>query len=144
MSESSIENLVDSFYTLHVSTDGAQFNKIPHLTSCSAPSEAKVLDDVTATDDNRTVNAPVNFRENGELDFEYVLNPDDETHQALQTAFDEGKELTFQIKYTKAQSESRQFKAIIAELTTNHEDTKKKLRKTGKLTITGDVTKIGG
>nr|WP_315041311.1 hypothetical protein [uncultured Moraxella sp.] len=138
-----VENMVDSFYQLHVSKDGQAFTKLAHLTSCGVPNEAKVLDDVTATDDKRTVQAVVDFKEESELEFEYVLEPRDATQQMVQDAFDAGTELTFQIKFVNIASESRQFKGLIAELTTDNEDTKKKLRKKGKISITGEVTKIG-
>lgn len=139
----SAENTKDSFYQLFVSADGqaSTFKKVAHLTSCGVPSEAKVLDEITATDDRRTVKAPVDFKEESELEFEYVLLPDDTTHQLIQSSFDSGSELVFQLKFVEAPSESRQFKGVISELTTNAEDTKKKLRKKGKISITGDVTK---
>lgn len=139
----SADNTKDSFYQLLVSADGqaSTFKKVAHLTSCGVPSEAKVLDEITATDDRRTVKAPVDFKEESELEFEYVLLPDDTTHQLIQSSFDSGRELVFQLKFVEAPSESRQFKGVISELTTNAEDTKKKLRKKGKISITGDVTK---
>lgn len=139
----SAENTKDSFYQLFVSATGeaSSFKKVARLISCGVPSEAKVLDDITATDDRRTVKAPVDFREESELEFEYILLPDDTTHQLLQTSFEGSKELHFQLKFIEATGESRQFKGIISELTTNAEDTKQKLRKKGKISITGNVTK---
>ena len=139
----SAELTKDSFYQLFVSATGAaqSFKKVERLTSCSVPSEAKVLDEITSTDDRRAIKAPVDFKEESEIEFEYVLLPDDVTHQLLQTSFDSGKELTFQLKFMEATSESRQFKGIISELTTVAEDTKKKLRKKGKISITSDITK---
>lgn len=139
----SAENTKDSFYELLVSETGAaqSFKKVERLTSCGVPNDAKVLDEVTSTSDRRTVKVPVDFKEESEIEFEYVLLPDDTTHQLIQTAFDGNKELTFQLKFIEAAAESRQFKGIIAELTTDAEDTKKKLRKKGKITITGEITK---
>lgn len=137
-----VENLVDSFYTLHVSADGAQFQKIEHLQKCDHPSEEKTLDEVTATDDRRTVKAPVDFKQESELEFEYILDPKDSTHQLIQTSFEGGKELYFQLKYVVATGESRQFKGMVSKLTTDNSDTKKKLRKTGTISITGDVIRI--
>lgn len=139
----SAENTKDSFYQLYVSADGtpSSFKKVERLTKCGVPSEAKVLDEVTATDDRRTVKVPVDFKEESELEFEYVLLPDDVTHKLIQSSFETGKELTFQLKFVEATSESRQFKGIISELTTDAEDTKKKLRKKGKISITADTTK---
>lgn len=139
----SAENTKDSFYELLVSETGAaqSFKKVERLTLCGVPNDAKVLDEVTSTSDRRTVKVPVDFKEESEIEFEYVLLPDDTTHQLIQTAFDGNKELTFQLKFVEAAAESRQFKGIIAELTTDAEDTKKKLRKKGKITITGEITK---
>lgn len=139
----SAENIKDGFYQLFVSADGqaSSFKKIARLTSCGVPSEVKVLDDITATDDRRTVKVPVDFKEESEIEFEYVLVVEDATHQLLQSSFETGKELTWQLKFVEAASESRQFKGIISELTTDAEDTKKKLRKKGKISITGDVSK---
>lgn len=139
----SAENTKDSFYQLFVSANGeaSSFKKVERLINCGAPSEAKVLDEITATDDRRTVKAAVDFKEESELEFKYVLLPDDTTHQLLQTSFEQGKELTFQLKFLEATGESRQFKGMIAELTTDAEDTKKKIRKKGKIAITGDVVK---
>ena len=139
----SAENTKDSFYELHVSETGAasSFKKVERLTMCGVPNDAKVLDEVTSTSDRRTVKVPVDFKEESEIEFEYVLLPDDETHTLIQTSFDGNKELTWQLKFVEATGESRQFKGIIAELTTDAEDTKKKLRKKGKITITGEITK---
>ena len=139
----SAENAKDSFYQLFVSAGGqsGSFKKVERLTSCGVPNEAKVLDDITATDDRRTIKAPVDFKEEAELEFEYVLLPGDETHQLIQTSFDNGKELVWQLKFVEATGESREFKGMIAELTTDAEDTKKKLRKKGKITITDEVKK---
>ena len=137
-----VENLVDSFYTLHVSATGTDYKKVEHLQKCDQPSEENVLDEVTATDDHRTVKAVVKFKEDSELEFEFILDPKDTTHQLIQKNFEDGKELHWQYKYTEAPSESRQFKGMISKLTTDSSDIKKKLRKTGTITITGDVTKI--
>lgn len=138
-----VEKTKDSFYQLLVSSTGASssFKKLERLLKCGVPSEAKVLDDITETDDRRQINAVVDFKENSEIELEYVLLPEDTVHQLMQTAFESGDEVYFQIKFIEAASESRQFKGIISELTTDAEDTKKKLRKKGKIVITGDVTK---
>lgn len=139
----SAENAKDSFYQLFVSANGQaqSFKKVILLQKCGVPSEAKVLDDITATDDRREIKVPVDFKEGSEIDFEYVLDPADTTHQLLQTSFEGAKELVFQLKFVEVPTESRQFKGIISELTTDNDDTKKKLRKKGKISITGEVTK---
>lgn len=143
----SIDKTKDAFYSLHVALastkplTGASFKKVERLMSCGMPNEAKVTDDITATDDRRTINAVVDFKESSELEFEYVLVQDDTTHALLQTSFENGAELVFQIKFAEIPSESRQFKGIISELTTNADDVKKKLRKKGKIVMTSDSTK---
>ncbi len=143
----SVDKAKDSFYTLHVASantnplTAASFKKVERLTSCGMPNEAKVTDDITSTDDRRTVSAVVDFKEGGEIEFEYVLLQDDTTHALLQTSFESGAELVFQLKFAEMPSESRQFKGIISELTTNADDTKKKLRKKGKIVMTSDSTK---
>ena len=72
-----VANLVDSFYQLFVSTDGEDFKKVEHLTKCSVPSDEKVLDDVTATDDKRTIKAVVDFKEESDIELEFVVDPED-------------------------------------------------------------------
>lgn len=139
-----VANLLDSFYTLSVSNDGRTFKKVEHLQKCGVPTEEKVMDEVTATDDKRTVKAVVDFKEESEIEFEMVHEPQDEGQTIINTAFKSGAELTFKLEFVKATSESRQFKGIISKLTLDNEDTKKKLRKTGTISITGDVTEIGG
>lgn len=137
-----VANLVDSFYQLFVSTDGEDFKKVEHLTKCSVPSDEKVLDDVTATDDKRTIKAVVDFKEESEIEFEFVVDPEDAAQKLVQKAFDDGSELHFQLKFVKASSESRKFTGLISKLSVDNEDTKKKLCKTATIAITGDVSKI--
>lgn len=48
-----VANLLDSFYTLPVSTTEDDFKKVEHLQKCAVPTEEKVMDEVTATDDKR-------------------------------------------------------------------------------------------
>lgn len=137
-----VANLVDSFYQLFVSTDGEDFKKVEHLTKCSVPSDEKVLDDVTATDDKRTIKAVVDFKEESEIEFEFVVDPEDAAQKLVQKAFDDGSGLHFQLKFVKASSESRKFTGLISKLSVDNEDTKRKLRKTATIAITGDVSKI--
>lgn len=139
----SAENTKDSFYQLFVSADGQSgtFKKVERLLKCDPPNEAKEEDDITSTEDRQTVKAPVDFKSESQIEFEYVLLPDDETHKLLQTSFDTGKELTFQFKFIEVPSESREFKGMISDLTVNAEDTKRKLRKKGKITITSKTKK---
>lgn len=139
-----VANLVDSFYTVHVSSTDTDFKKVAHLQKFGLPNEQKVLDDVTSTDDTRQIQAVVGFKENGELDFEYVIDPSDEGQQIIQNAFDAGTEITVQVRFVHLSSESRQFKGLVAELSVDNDDTKKKLRKKGKLTTTSDITKTAG
>lgn len=143
----SVDKTKDSFYTLYVATATAQapqasaFKKVERLLKCDPPNEAKTTDDITATDDRRQVNGVVDFKEESELEFEYVFLQGDTTHALLQTNFEGGIEMIFQIRFAEAPSESRQFKGIIKELTTDASDTKKKLRKKGKISMTSDATK---
>ncbi|OAV32276.1 hypothetical protein AO366_0346 [Moraxella catarrhalis] len=138
-----VANLLDSFYTLSVSTTEDDFKKVEHLQKCVVPTEEKVMDEVTATDDKRTVKAVVDFKEESEIEFEFVHEPSDEGQKIINTAFETGAELNFKLEFVKAASEGRKFKGIISKLSIDNEDTKKKLRKTGTISITGDVAKIG-
>ena len=140
----SVANLVDTRYQLLVATDdqGAVFKKLNHLEKCAYPSLEKVMDEVTPTDANRTIKAPVNFIEEGEIEFSFVLDPQDEVHTALQTAFKEGKKVVCQLKITKADALNVQFDALIANLTPNLDDIKKKVRMDGRLTITSDLSPV--
>lgn len=138
-----VANLLDSFYTLSVSNTEDDFKKVEHLQKCAVPTEEKVMDEVTATDDKRTVKAVVDFKEESEIEFEFVHEPNDEGQKIINAAFESGAELNFKLEFTKATSEGRKFKGIISKLSIDNEDTKKKLRKTGTISITGDVAKIG-
>lgn len=138
-----VANLLDSFYTLSVSTTEDDFKKVEYLQKCAVPTEEKVMDEVTATDDKRTVKAVVDFKEESEIEFEFVHEPNDEGQKIINNAFETGAELNFKLEFVKAASEGRKFKGIISKLSIDNEDTKKKLRKTGTISITGDVAKIG-
>ena len=135
-----VENLVDAYYTLNVSTEGATFTKVKHLISCEPPPSEKKLDDVTTTDDKRTVKAVVDFTEDSEIDFEYALNQEDPTHLAIQAAYDANTELEWQFKFVNAPTLSRQFKGIVSKLTPQTDDTKKKIRMMSTITITSEPT----
>lgn len=139
-----VANLLDSFYTLPVSTTEDDFKKVEHLQKCAVPTEEKVMDEVTATDDKRAVKAVVDFKEESEIEFEFVHESSDEGQKIINTAFETGAELNFKLEFVKAASEGRKFKGIISKLSIDNEDTKKKLRKTGTISITGDVSKIVG
>lgn len=137
-----VENLVDSFYQLLVSSTESEFKKVKHLQKCEPPTSEKTLDDVTATDDTRTVKAVVNFTEDSEIEFEFVLDPADEQHLLIQSAYEDDTELNWQYKLVKATGLSRQFKGMVSKLTPNTDDNKKKVRMTGTITITSDPTKV--
>lgn len=138
----SVENLVDSFYQLLVSSTESEFKKVKRLQKCEPPASEKTLDDVTATDDKRTVKAVVDFTEDSEIEFEFVLDPTDEQHLLIQSAHEDNTELNWQYKFVKATGLSRQFKGTVSKLTPNTDDNKKKLRMTGTITITSDPTKV--
>lgn len=133
-------NLADSFYTAHYSIDGRVFKKIPALQSADVPSEERVLDEVTTTDSKRKIEVPVDFVESGEWKFEYAYEEGNADHTALQKAYDDKTELTFQLKFPTAASLNRQFKGIISGLTTKAEG-KKKIRKEATVSITSDLLK---
>lgn len=133
-----VENLVDAYYTLHVSTDALAFNKVKHLQKCDPPTSEKMLDEVTSTDDKRTVKAVVDFTEDSEIEFEYALDPDDTNHLAIQAAYDASTELDWQFKFTNAPTLSREFKGMVSKLTPDTGDTKKKIRMMGTITITSE------
>ncbi|WP_296201964.1 hypothetical protein [Psychrobacter sp. UBA3962] len=137
-----VENLVDSFYQLLVSSTELEFKKVKHLQKCEPPTSEKTLDDVTATDDKRTVKAVVDFTEDSEIEFEFVLDPTDEEHLLIQSAYEDNTELNWQYKLVKATGLSRQFKGMVSKLTPNTDDNKKKVRMTGTITITSDPTKV--
>ena len=138
----SVENLVDSIYRLFVKTadEAPSYTKLPHLLKCEPPVEDPVLDDVTATDDRRTVKVPVDFTEDSEIEFEYVLDATNPVHMAIQDAFDNRTELDFKYVYVTAPKMSRGFKAMVVKLTPDAEDKKKKMRMKGTLSITSDPT----
>lgn len=135
-----VDNLVDAYYTLHVSTDGLTFDKVKHLQKCDPLTSEKTLDDVTPTDAKRTVKAVVDFTEDSEIDFEFVLDPADVQHLAIQAAYDDNTELTWQFKFTNAPTLSREFKGMVSKLTPSTDDTKKKIRMQGTITITSEPT----
>lgn len=135
-----VDNLVDAYYTLHVSTDGLTFDKLKHLQKCDPPTSDKTLDDVTPTDAKRTVKAVVDFTEDSEIDFEFVLDPADVQHLAIQAAYDDNTELTWQFKFTNAPTLSREFKGMVSKLKPSTDDTKKKIRMMGTITITSEPT----
>ena len=132
-----VENLVDNYYQLHVSTDdGSTFTKVAHLLRADPPINEKLLDDVTATDDRHTVMAVVDFRENTEIEASIVYDPTDTTHQAIQTAFDDNLEYEWQLKFVEATGLSRQFKAMVSKLSPDTDTANQKTRLNMTLTIT--------
>lgn len=135
-----VENLVDAYYTLNVSEAGTTFAKTKHLLSCEPPTSEKTLDNVTATDDKRTVKAVVDFTEDSEIDFEFALDPDNTEHLLIQAAYADNTELTWQFKFTNAPTLSREFKGMVSKLTPQTDDTKKKIRMMGTITITNEPT----
>lgn len=135
-----VENLVDNYYQLHVSSDGTAFDKIAHVTEAGFPSQEKMLDDVTSTDDRTTINAVVDFRENSTLEFTYVYDPDDVQHTLLQTSFDANTELDWRFVFVNASGLSREFKGFLSNLTPATDDPRQKTRMNGTLTITSVPT----
>ena len=130
------ENLVDSFYTLGLDTVGDKigYKKIPHLQKCAPISREKVKDEITNTDDTQEEFAIVNFKKNGDVDFEIVYDPKDPTHLKLDQMFEDNSYENFEYFLTQA----KQGKTFYAQLMKWEEVTEtktQKLRKKGTLTI---------
>lgn len=141
----SVANLIDSrFQVLMAFGEDLTFKKVNHLEKCGYPSAEKVMDEVTPTDANRTIKAPVDFVEESEIEFTYVYDPQDPVHTGIKKAFDDGSKVTCQIKVNGADALSVQFEALISNLTPEMEDLKKKIRINGKLTITSELTEVSG
>lgn len=132
-------NLADSFYTVHYSTDGQTFKKIPALQEADVPSEEAVLDEVTTTDSKRKIEVPVDFVEDGEWSFTYAHDESNADHKALQKAYKDKSELTFQIKFPTAPTLNCEFKGIISALNIKAE-VKKKIRREAKVSITSNIS----
>lgn len=137
-----VENLVDNYYQLHVSEDGTEFTKIDHVTEAGFPSQEKMLDDVTSTDDKTTINAVVDFRENSTIEFTYVYDPENVQHTLLQTSFDANTELTWRFVFVNASGLSREFEGLLSNLTPATDDPRQKTRITGAITITSVPTVV--
>ena len=135
-----VENLVDNYYQLHVSQDGAIYNKIEHLTEAGFPDQEKMLDDVTSTDDRITINAVVDFKESSTIEFTYVYDPANVEHIALQAAFDANTELDWRFVFVNAPTLSREFKGFLSNLTPATDDPRQKTRMNGTITITSVPT----
>ena len=131
-----VENLVDNYYQLHVSSDATAYDKIEHLTEAGFPDQEKMLDDVTATDDRITINAVIDFKESSTIEFTYVYDPDSTQHQLLQTSFDANTELDWRFVFVNAPTLSREFKGFLSNLTPATDDPRQKTRMNGTLTIT--------
>lgn len=63
------------------------------------------MDEVTATDDKRAVKAVVDFKEESEIEFEFVHEPSDEGQKIINTTFETSAELNFKLEFVKAASE---------------------------------------
>lgn len=136
------ENLVDSFYTLGLDTVGDKigYKKIPHLQKCAPISQEKVKDEITETDDTQEEFAIVNFKKNGDVEFEIVYDPKDPIHLKLDQMFNDNSYGRFEYFLTQA----KQGKTFDAQLMSWEEVTEtktQKLRKKGTLTIS-NVTPI--
>ena len=130
------ENLVDSFYTLGLDTVGDKigYKKIPHLQKCAPISREKVKDEITDTDDTQEEFAIVNFKKNGDVEFEIVYDPKDPTHLKLDQMFEDNSYGRFEYFLTQA----KQGKTFDAQLMNWEEVTEtktQKLRKKGTLTV---------
>ena len=130
------ENLVDSFYTLGLDTVGDKigYKKIPHLQKAAVPIQEKVKDDITSTDDRQEEFAIVNFKKNGDIEFEVVYDSKDPTHLKLDQMFKDNSYGNFEYWLVDA----KQGKTFGAQLMSWEEVTEtktQKLRKKGTLTL---------
>ena len=136
------ENLVDSFYTLGLDTVGDKigYKKIPHLQKCAPISQEKVKDEITDTDDTQEEFAIVNFKKNGDVEFEIVYDPKDPTHLKLDQMFVDNSYGRFEYFLTQAK-QGKTFDAQLMKWDEVTETKTQKLRKKGTLTIS-NVTPI--
>ena len=136
------ENLVDSFYTLGLDTVGDKigYKKIPHLQKCAPISREKVKDEITDTDDTQEEFAIVNFKKNGDVEFEIVYDPKDPTHLKLDQMFEDNSYGRFEYFLTQAK-QGKTFDAQLMKWEEVTETKTQKLRKKGTLTIS-NVTPI--
>ena len=136
------ENLVDSFYTLGLDTVGDKigYKKIPHLQKCAPISQEKVKDEITDTDDTQEEFAIVNFKKNGDVEFEIVYDPKDPTHLKLDQMFEDNSYGHFEYFLTQAK-QGKTFDAQLMKWEEVTETKTQKLRKKGTLTIS-NVTPI--
>lgn len=129
------ENIVDSFHRLNMDIDGlgTTFTKIPHLQSCEPPLAEKTSDTITATDDQEEVEVLVDFRKNGQIEFEIVYDPIDPTHMALDAMWADNSYSDFEYELVKINRK----KTFTAQLIKWQEvvDKEKKLRMKGTLII---------
>lgn len=130
------ENLVDSFYTLGLDTVGDKtgYKKIPHLQKCAPISQEKVKDEITDTDDTQEEFAIVNFKKNGDVEFEIVYDPKDPTHLKLDQMFNDNSYGHFEYFLTQAK-QGKTFDAQLMKWEEVTETKTQKLRKKGTLTI---------
>lgn len=130
------ENLVDSFYTLGLDTVGDKtgYKKIPHLQKCAPISQEKVKDEITDTDDTQEEFAIVNFKKNGDVEFEVVYDPKDPTHLKLDQMFNDNSYGHFEYFLTQAK-QGKTFDAQLMKWEEVTETKTQKLRKKGTLTI---------
>lgn len=130
------ENLVDSFYTLGLDTVGDKtgYKKIPHLQKCAPISQEKVKDEITDTDDTQEEFAIVNFKKNGDVEFEIVYDPKDPTHLKLDQMFEDNSYGHFEYFLTQAK-QGKTFDAQLMKWEEVTETKTQKLRKKGTLTI---------
>ena len=136
-----VETVANSQFVLNVSIDnGTTFKKIPHLQQSDVPNNERLTDDITATDDVSEVIVPVNFTKNGEIEFEYVLDPTDAVHTSLQTLYDTNGTAIWQLKYADPKVKGYEFKGMLKKLSEQADKTKK-LRVKATLLSTGTITK---
>lgn len=134
------ENIVDSFYRLNMDLtgDATTFTKIPFLQDCAPPKSEKVSDNITATDDQEEVMVVVDFKKNGQIDFEIVYDPAAPTHVKLDEMWEDNSYANFEYEFVKL-GRKKTFKAQLMKWEEST-DKEKKLRMKGTLTISDLAT----
>ena len=110
------------------------------MQKAAPPTQEKVKDEITDTNNRQEEFAIVNFKKNGDIEFEVVYDPKDPTHLKLDQMFKDNSYGHFEYWLVEA----KQGKTFDAQLMSWEEVTEtktQKLRKKGTLTIS-NVTPI--
>ena len=133
------DNLADSQHKLEFSPDGTVWTEVPVLQEADYPEETPVTDDITPTDAHRTINAKVDFIEDGTITGQFVYKEGGAAETALKTAYDDGKTLFWRMTFEDAPSLNIKFEGFLAKYSITAEK-KKKIRVDFEISITSDLT----